>query len=174
MRKYEFSWDLIGDVAEGREHLGTEMDVEVYRLMQFTLRDVLEERLGAEAVDEVFYEAGRLAGKAFFQNLIAPVETLDEFVNKTQQLLRDKKIGILRVETVEDEQVVLTIDEDLDCSGLPILDYETCVYDEGFVGALFEEFTGRSWRATEVDCWCTGARTCRFRVIMTDGAENDA
>ncbi|MGI6105993.1 MAG: V4R domain-containing protein [Raoultibacter sp.] len=79
-------------------------------------------------------------------------------------------MGILRIETVTEGEVVLTIDEDLDCSGLPVMDYESCIYDEGFVGSLFESFTGKPWRAEEVDCWCTGARTCRFRVVMTDEA----
>lgn len=166
MRKYEFSWDLIGDIEDGRQNLGPQMDVDVYRLMQFTLRDIIEQRLGEEEADKVFYEAGKLAGREFYSHLIAPVETLEEFVGKTQSLLREKKIGILRVEKVEDEEIILTIDEDLDCSGLPVMDYETCIYDEGFVSALFEGFTGESWDAKEVDCWCTGARTCRFRVSL--------
>lgn len=144
------------------------MDVDVYRLMQFTLRDVMEQKLGADETDKLFYEAGKLAGKEFYNHAIAPVETLDEFVAKTQKLLKEKKIGILRVESVTDSEIFLTIDEDLDCSGLPVMDYESCIYDEGFVGALFESFTGKVWRAEEVDCWCTGARTCRFRVILTD------
>lgn len=168
MRKYEFSWDLIGDVEDGRENLGTEMDVAVYRLMQFTLRDVIEQRYGAEVTDEIFFEAGKLAGKTLYEKLIAPVETLDEFVKKTQDVLREKKIGILRVESVSEEKIVLTVDEDLDCSGLPIMEYETCIYDEGLISALFECFTGKSWRAVEVDCWCTGARTCRFEVNLSE------
>lgn len=166
MRKYEFSWDLIGDIEDGRQNLGPQMDVDVYRLMQFTLRDVIEQRLGEKEADKVFYEAGKLAGSEFYKQLISPVETLDEFVGKTQQILKEKKIGILRVENVADEEILLTIDEDLDCSGLPVMDYETCIYDEGFVSALFEGFTGESWDAEEVDCWCTGARTCRFRVTL--------
>lgn len=164
MRKYEFSWELIGDVEEGRENLGIQMDVDVYRLMQFTLRDVMEQKVGSDKTDEIFFEAGRLAGEKFYDHVIAPVKTLDEFVSKTQKMLKEKKIGILRIESVEDDEVMLTIDEDLDCSGLPVMDYESCIYDEGFVGALFESFTGTPWRAREVDCWCTGARTCRFQV----------
>jgi hypothetical protein len=36
-----FEWNMIGDVGEGRPNLGPTMDVAVFRLMQFTLRDVL-------------------------------------------------------------------------------------------------------------------------------------
>lgn len=166
MKKYNFDWSLVGNIEEGRPNLGTEVGVDIYRLMQFTLRDVLEARYGTEAVDEVFYDAGKLAGKEFYNHNIHPVSSIEEFVSKTQKVLINKKVGILRVEEAafEEGRVLLTIDEDLDCSGLPELDYETCTYDEGFVAALFEQFTQEDWAAKEIDCWCTGARTCRFLV----------
>ena len=166
LRKYEFTWDLVGDIKEGRPNLGEMVGVEVYRLMQFTMRDVLESRYGEEETNEIFYAAGKKAGAAFYENMIHPVETLEEFVSKTQDVLKTMRIGVLRVEeaTMEEGRVVLTIDEDLDCYGLPEIDTETCIYDEGFVAALFEGFTKQNWSAKEIDCWCTGARTCRFLV----------
>lgn len=166
MRKYEFNKMLIGDVAEGRPNLGVNVGVEMYRLMQFSLRDVIEEELGSEKTDEIFYKAGYKAGRFFYNEHIQPVTSIDEFVSKTQSALKDKGIGILRIEKtdLESGKVLLTIDEDLDCSGLPEIDYETCIYDEGFVSALFESFTQKEWVAKEIDCWCTGARTCRFAV----------
>ena len=64
---------------------------------------------------------------------------------------------------VEAGAFVLTVSEDLDCSGLPELDFEICTFDEGFLaGVLQSFFTGRSFKVKEVDCWCTGDRTCRF------------
>jgi len=57
------------------------------------------------------------------------------------------------------------VSEDLDCSGLPELDYEICSYDEGFISALLECFSGMKFIVKEVDCWCTGDRTCRFSAI---------
>ena len=165
-RKYAFNWELLGNTAEGRPNLGDSVDVSVYRLMQFTLRDVLEETFGSEKADEVFLKAGKIAGAEFFHHFIAPVTDLAEFVNKTQAVLREKSIGILRIEeaALEEGKIVLTIDEDLDCSGLPEIDTEVCIYDEGFISGLFECFTKKSWNAEEIDCWCTGARTCRFLV----------
>lgn len=166
MRKYQFDWKLIGNISDGRPNLGKEVGVEMYRMLQYTLRDVLEEHLGTEGTDEVFFKAGELAGRTFYDRYIAPVYSLDEFVGKTQQMLREKKIGVLRIEELGKDlkQIMLTVEEDLDCSGLPELDYETCIYDEGFISALFQCFTDRPWRAREIDCWCTGARTCRFMV----------
>jgi len=169
MAKYHFSWDLIGDIADGRANLGDQVGVDTYRLMQFTLRAVIEEEFGSEKTDEIFFEAGRIAGTEFYDHMIAPVGSLNEFVSKTQAVLRERKIGILRIETVDEGEITLTVDEDLDCSGLPQLDFETCVYDEGFISGLFERFTGKKWIAKEIDCWCTGARTCRFLVVLVEG-----
>ena len=64
-RSYAFSWDLLGDLELGRPNLGSKTRLKVYRLMQFCFRDVLEARCGTEAADELFYEAGKLAGCEF-------------------------------------------------------------------------------------------------------------
>lgn len=163
-RKYEFSWNLLGDIQTGRPNLGPQTRLEVYRLMQFCFRDVLEKEFGTEKADEIFYQAGKLAGRAFYQHLIKPTNDLNDFVRQLQAILSEMGIGILRIEQADIERgnFMLTVSEDLDCSGLPELDYEICVYDEGFIAALMESFTGKRFRVKEVDCWCTGDRTCRF------------
>jgi predicted hydrocarbon binding protein len=166
--KYEFFWGLLGDISAGRPNLGNNTRLEVYRLMQFTLRDVLEKSVGTEEADRIFYESGKLAGVNFYRNLVGECADLDEFVRKLQSLLKDMSIGILRVEKADPSQgkFVLTVSEDLDCSGLPELDYVICTYDEGFISGLMESFTSKKFVVKEVDCWCTGDRTCRFTAEM--------
>jgi uncharacterized protein len=163
-RKYEFSWDLLGDIELGRPNLGPVARLEVYRLMQFCFRDVIEKAHGSEEADRIFYQAGYLAGRHFYENLIGPLQDLNDFVAKLQSLLKELKIGILRVEEADQEKgrFVITVSEDLDCSGLPEKEFEFCTYDEGFIAALLESFTGKKFLVKEVDCWCTGDRTCRF------------
>jgi predicted hydrocarbon binding protein len=163
-RKYKFSWDLLGDIAQGRPNLGQNMRLEVYRLMQYVFRDVIEQHLGTDKTDQVFYEAGKLAGVEFYKNVLSEAEDFNAFIKNLQETLRDMGIGILRIEEADMEKgaLVLTVSEDLDCSGLPELDYEVCVYDEGFIAGLLESFTGVPFKVKEVDCWCTGDRTCRF------------
>jgi predicted hydrocarbon binding protein len=163
-RKYAFSWDLLGDIELGRPNLGNTTRLEVYRLMQFCFRDVLEQRFGAEAADDVFYEAGKLAGAEFAAHLLGKPADLGDFVAELQRVLREMGIGILRVEKADADkgQFVVTVSEDLDCSGLPETGESICVYDEGFIAALLESYTGRRFVVKEVDCWCTGDRTCRF------------
>jgi len=169
-RKYQFSWELLGDINEGRPNLGPHTRVEVYRLMQFCFRDVLEQRYGTEQADELFYEAGKLAGTHFFQHHLKPSDNLGDFVVQLQTELKELGIGILRVEQADLEkgEFILTVSEDLDCSGLPDLDYEICTYDEGFIAAIMEQFTGRKFAVKEVDCWCTGDRTCRFSANIVE------
>jgi hypothetical protein len=163
-RKYAFSWDLLGDIELGRPNLGNTTRLEVYRLMQFCFRDVLEQRFGAQAADDLFYEAGKLAGAEFAAHLLSKPEELGDFVAELQRVLREMGIGILRVEKADPEkgEFVVTVSEDLDCSGLPESGESVCVFDEGFIAALLESYTGRRFVVKEVDCWCTGDRTCRF------------
>jgi uncharacterized protein len=170
-RKYKFSWDLLGDIAKGRPNLGPNSSIEVYRLMQFTFRDVMEQHIGTEKTDQIFYEAGKLAGTEFYKMFSTNINDFNEFVKGLQKTLSDMGIGILRFEKADMEKgaFVLTVSEDLDCSGLPELGYEICTYDEGFISGLFESFTGRSFKVKEVDCWCTGDRTCRFTASAYPG-----
>lgn len=163
-RKYQFSWDLLGNIELGRPNLGFNTRLEIYRLMQFSFRDVIEREQGKDKADEIFYRAGKLAGQEFYRHLLGDTQDFPTFVKRMQQVLREMGIGILRMEKADPEQghFVVTLSEDLDCSGLPELDYEVCKYDEGFIAALFENFTGEQFQVREVDCWCTGDRTCRF------------
>ncbi len=163
-RKYGFSWELLGDLELGRPNLGKLTRLEVYRLMQFCFRDILEQRYGSDEADRIFYDTGYLAGGEFYDNLIGPQKDINELVSKLQSVLKEYSIGILRVEKADLEagHFVLTVAEDLDCSGLPETGSELCTYDEGFIAAILERFAGTPFTVKEVDCWCTGDRTCRF------------
>lgn len=166
-RRYKFSWDMLGDLQLGRPNLGPTTRLEVYRLMLFSFRDVMEQSLGTAETDRIFYEAGRMAGTQMFEHLIGKQETLNDFVAQVQKVLLELGVGILRVEQADPEQgeFTLTVSEDIDCSGLPESDMEICVYDEGLISALLESFTGKKFRVKEIDCWCTGDRTCRFKAV---------
>ncbi|MBT7619091.1 MAG: 4-vinyl reductase [Calditrichaeota bacterium] len=164
-----FDWNMIGDIVEGRPNLGTTMDVSVYRLMQFTLRDVLIKRFDAETADKIFYDAGQHAGKVFCRELINKENNFNDFVVELQDRLKELKIGILRIEeaNLDTLDFTLTVSEDLDCSGLPVCEETICTYDEGFINGILGEYTGKNFDVKEVDCWCSGDRVCRFDVKST-------
>ena len=81
-----------------------------------------------------------------------------------QRTLKDLGIGIFRVESsdVERGSFVLTVAEDLDCSGLAVCSEQICTYDEGFIAGLLFAYSGDDFEVKEVDCWCSGGRVCRF------------
>ncbi len=161
-----FEWNMIGDVKLGRPNLGELVPVDVYRLMQFTLRDELICKFGVQCADEVFFNAGKKAGIEFVKNIVRKRDSLNEFIESMQATLRDLKIGILRVEKVNMDslELTLTVAEDLDCSGMPMIDEEICVYDEGFIAGMLLEQTGIHFSVNEIDCWCSGDRVCRFDI----------
>ncbi|MFV1958468.1 MAG: V4R domain-containing protein [Planctomycetota bacterium] len=161
-----FAWDMLGNLDAGRPNLGPSMPVAVYRLMQFTLRDVLIREVGVEKADRIFYDAGRRAGEEYFAHVMQPQADFEGFFAELQRTLKDQGIGIFRVESMDEgrRSFVVTIAEDLDCSGIPVCSEQICTYDEGFLAAVFEAQTGATFRAKEIDCWGTGDRVCRFTV----------
>lgn len=173
-RKYEFSWDTLGsDMALARPSLGDTLKIEVYRLLQFTMRDIIEQEYGTQAADDLFYKSGVLAGKSFYDQFLTEFTGSTEtgpLVRRIGELFRDLGIGIFRVESFDNEtmQCYVTVDEDLDCSGLPDIEDVICIYDEGFIAGILEKFTGKVYSVKEVDCWCTGARTCRFQGMPVE------
>ena len=161
----EFSWENLGDIKEGRKNIGEDMPVLVYRLMQYTMLDVLSKAHGLEQANVYFRKAGELAGREFAKNLLDLKADFNGFVSQLQRALKDNKIGILRLEAFEKDTgaLVLTVGEDLDCSGLPITGENVCVYDEGFIAGILYTYTGKNYDVKEIDCWASGDRVCRFK-----------
>ena len=77
---------------------------------------------------------------------------------------------MLRIEDVNEEtgRIILTVSEDADCSGLPVLGETVCNYDEGFIAGILSLYSGKTYEAIEVDCWATGDRVCRFRAEVKE------
>jgi len=168
IKPYRFSWKDLGNIEQGRPNLGNTMSVTVYRLMQYTMRDVLNRKLSPEIASELLREAGLEAGLEFCKNMLDTNLTLNEFVAQLQDVLQSLRIGIMRLEKSDAEilDFTLTVSEDLDCSGLPVTGVTVCEYDEGFIAGIFEGYTGKAFNVREVDCWATGDRTCRFRAVV--------
>ena len=158
-------------VQEITPNLGDPINLIPYRMLQYTVRDVVERKVGTERCDHLFYSAGEVAGHFFFDGFMAEFKglPLNGFVGELQRVLKELGVGVLRVEKADAEkgEFTLTVSEDLDCSGLPDIGLEVCNYDEGFIAGIFYKYTGITFKAKEVDCWCSGDRTCRFVVNRT-------
>lgn len=164
-----FAWDKLGNIKEGREDLGENMPVLVYRLLEYSINHVLAEEYGVEQADEMFRRAGYLAGSEFAKNMLDLTAELNVFIAQLQKALKDLKIGILRMESMEKNgTIILTVGQDLDCSGLPPTNELVCNYDEGFLAGILETYTDKPYLVREVDCWASGDRVCRFRCTTRE------
>ena len=168
MSGYHFNWDQLGDITLGRPNLGSQTQVAVYRLMQYTMRAVLEKELGEERMRAMFVAAGELAGIEFCRNMLDITLPLNKFLAQLHEKLIGLSIGVLKVEKADSEALnfVVTVSEDLDCSGLPLQGVTVCDYDEGFIAGIFHVYTQKDFTVKEIDCWSTGERTCRFSIQL--------
>ena len=155
---------------ESRENLGGELPVMVYRMLEYSLKDELIKRYGKDEQIEIFRSAGRTAGEFFAKQFLNMDQPLDKFVGELQDRMQELKIGVLRIEDVDEEsgKIILTVSEDADCSGLPVLGETVCNYDEGFISGILSLYSGKPYTAVEVDCWATGDRVCRFHAAVED------
>ena len=162
--------DYLRYSTESRGNMGDELPVLVYRMLEFSLKEELRERYGKQEQIEIFRSAGRRAGEYFARHFLNLDQPLDSFVKELQDRMQEMKIGILRIEDVDEAsgRIVLTISEDADCSGLPVLGETVCNYDEGFIAGILSLFSGKEYTAVEVDCWATGDRVCRFRASAAE------
>lgn len=147
-----------------RGNLGNEIPVPVYRLLEYSIREEIINQYGKEKQVEIFRNAGRRAGTYFAQNMLDLTLPFSEFIAQLQARTEEMKIGVLRIENIEEEtgKIILTVSEDADCSGLPLLGETVCNYDEGFISGILSAYSGKNYRSIEVDCWATGDRVCRF------------
>ena len=162
-----FEWGNLGDIREGRGHLGEEMPIVLYRLMQFTIVDVLSKEHGLEKAYDYIRKAGHLAGSEYAKNVLDLTLEFDQFISHLQQGLKNLKVGVLRMESHDEVtgELILSVAEDLDCSGLPITGETVCVYDEGFIAGILECYVGKPYKVREIDCWASGGRVCRFKGV---------
>ena len=148
---YQFEWDKLGNIKKGREHLGEEMPVLVYRLLEYSMNDVLFKNFGIEKTDEIFRQAGYLAGCEFAKNALPLDADESTFVSTLAQTLETLKVGILRMEEADFEKGEFV-----------------CKYDEGFFAGILEAYTKKPFKVREVDCWSSGSRVCRFKGTVDD------
>ncbi len=89
----KFVWEDLGDLEKGRPNLGLNIPVLVYRLLQYTWRDVMITELGVDKANDIIIKAGRLAGAQFCKALLNRELGFNEFVSQLQRVLKEQTIG---------------------------------------------------------------------------------
>ena len=159
-----FSWPMLGDIKLGRPNLGDQVPVAVYRMLEYSMFDVLVHKLGLKEAQEIFRDAGFKSGLEFANNVLDLQADVDSFVAQLAEKMMAMKMGVARIEKLDrkDGSFVITVEEDLDCSGLPVTGEVVCNYDEGFLAGIAESYNRKHYQVREVDCWASGDRVCRF------------
>jgi predicted hydrocarbon binding protein len=134
------------------------------------MKEELIEQVGKEKQIEIFRKAGYRSGIYFAENMLDLSLEFDAFIAQLQLKVQEMKIGVLRIEKVDQDtgKIILTVAEDADCSGLPLLGETVCNYDEGFLSGILDSYTGKKYKVIEVDCWATGDRVCRFHADVME------
>lgn len=105
---------------DGRENLGDNLPVAVYRMLEYSLRNTLIEEYGKETQIKIFRKAGYQAGTFFAKNYLNCDLPLERFLGDLQTQMETMKIGVLRVEGVnsDDGTIMLTVSEDANMNHL--------------------------------------------------------
>jgi predicted hydrocarbon binding protein len=160
-----FVWENLGDIKNGRPHLGEEVPVMVYRIYEYAIYDILSHELGEERAQELIRAAGLKAGHEFALHALDVTKEFNSFIADLVNKLITLRVGVLRIEDFDSSsgRFTVTVAEDLDCSGLPETGEVVCHYDEGFIAGIFEAYTNKKYTVREIDCWATGDKVCRFK-----------
>ncbi|WP_243348047.1 V4R domain-containing protein [Parabacteroides sp. FAFU027] len=163
---YTFQWSDLGDIELGRPELGNTTYVSIYRMLQFSVRSAIALEYGGKAAQKIFYNAGLMAGMEFcINNLDTNLDACQFFIHLADKL-KEFNIGLLEVEKTDlgNLHFIVTVSEDLDCSGLPDSKETVCGFDEGFISGILREYMGIDFLVKEIDCWSNGNKLCRFEI----------
>lgn len=155
---------FLGDYSNERSHMGNDVPIFIYRLFQYSIKEELISKYGKDTAIELFRAGGRTAGIYFAKHLLDLSLPIGQFIANLQQKLEEYKVGILRIEKFNETtgDIILTVSEDADCSGLPIMGETVCNFDEGFISGILSLYTNKTYEAIEINCWALGDRICRF------------
>lgn len=161
-----FQWDMISDNDKKQFNSENRLNNSIYRLMKYNLRRVMIHRYGIMNADEIFFDAGRAAGKSFYSSLEGGEDTFDAFASRIQELFDNLDLGSFAIEKIDLERMRFTIlmSKSPDCTVSGLSGENLCSYDEGFIEGLLSSYTGMDFRVKDVDCRNSGEGICRFIV----------
>ena len=137
-----------------------------YKLLEYTLLDVLVDEHGIANASDFLYKAGHKAGLTLAKEFLDFQLDFNDFFIQLSKLLKDNQLGFLSVEefNLENSTFIFTISEDLEYNGCSKHSNDIiCCYDEGLIAGIMEAYTGENIVVNEVDCWARGSGCCRFR-----------
>ncbi|MCI1930196.1 MAG: diguanylate cyclase [Clostridia bacterium] len=163
---------VTANIKDGEKYMEDNMPVVLYRLIQYSIKNTLNNECGNEKADELFRKAGYRAADFICENISDNLCDINNFFNEIQKKFEYFRIGIIKIESWSNEKIVVTVSENQDYSDLPILDKTICVYEEGMVAGILENYTHKKYKVKGIDCSATGVRVCKFEAEPEEKLNN--
>ncbi len=151
-----------------RPQLGEDIPILIFRAFRIFTEMYLEDLVGNRGTLTLLQNAGRQLGKEVGQMLRD--DSLEAYLSKVENFVRDNKIGLLVPERVEKDHMLMRLDECITCSGMPNIGKRICHFEAGFVAGIVETFTGKRVRVQETKCNANGEGTCEVKVELNNHA----
>lgn len=138
---------------------GLANDVSLMERINHSLRYVTQS--WGLSLDSMLREVGRDIGAQMAENLGGKAE-LDAVIENLAKLWEENKMGV--VEKHRESPLVLRIDGNYDCTGVPDVGKPLCALDEGIMEGVLSNSVGGDWEVREFTCHGTGHDHCLFKV----------
>jgi len=142
----------------------------MFRILRTSMVSLISTRLGKEEANQSIYLSGKAVGGEIAKAFLEGITDLEEYVNKCAEILKNLKVGLLKVVSADTERgkFVIRVDECVSCSGTPVIGEPICHYEGGIIAGILKFFLGKEVEATEVKCWAMGDQTCEFEAVVKE------
>ncbi len=114
------------------------------------------------SLDSMLRETGRSIGPQITGKLGRTNGNLQDIIKELSVFWKNNDMGVIKIQ--KKKPLVLRIESNYDCTGVPDVGRPLCALDEGIMEAVFKERTGNEWKVREFVCHGTGHDHCLFAL----------
>lgn len=135
-----------------RPTMGDDVPILLFRILRIIgMRSILGETSGS-----TLYMMGKRVGN------MLPVSTMEQF----SDTIRELKIGIPQVETIDEDHINVRLFECITCAGFSYTGEMFCDMENGIIAGLLENVHGKKAKSTQTKSWSVGYKYCEFEVFL--------
>jgi len=112
------------------------------------------------SLDSMLRETGRSIGAQVIAQLGPTNGNMEQLIKELALFWKKNNMGIVQIE--KKKPLVLRIESNYDCTGVPDVGRPLCALDEGIMEAVFNKKTNKRWKIREYVCHGTGHNHCLF------------
>lgn len=147
-----------------RKNLGDMVPLSLFRALRMGAYEGMKEVTGRGA-SAIITRGGLLVGRNLGIQLLTKDITLQDYLTGVVALCRELSIGYVSV--IDGDLttfVIVKVEECVTCSNVPDIGETICYFEGGVISGIFETFTKKMVRSTEIECCAKGNSACVFDV----------